>query len=243
MENGFENVIEIIQGKVEEVELPVKEVDIIISEWMGYFLLYESMLNTVLYARDKWLKRDTGIIMPDKARLMVCAIEDGEYMNEKMSFWDNVYGFTMESLKEEAFSEPLVDIVSSKAVISDSYCVLNLDLYKVTTEQLNFESQFQVKFKYDEYCHAIVAYFEIVFSKCHTRIGLSTSPFCDYTHWKQTVFYLDKSLSATKGSILKGKINVKANKKNARNLDIIIESIYENDRNARVKQKRQYFMR
>lgn len=29
--------------------------DIIISEWMGYLLLYESMLDTVLYARDKWL--------------------------------------------------------------------------------------------------------------------------------------------------------------------------------------------
>ena len=31
------------------------QVDIIISEWMGYFLLYESMLDTVLYARDKWM--------------------------------------------------------------------------------------------------------------------------------------------------------------------------------------------
>jgi len=40
---------------MEEVELPVKEVDIIISEWMGYFLLYESMLDTVLFARDKFL--------------------------------------------------------------------------------------------------------------------------------------------------------------------------------------------
>ena len=29
------------------------QVDIIISEWMGYALLYESMLDTVLYARDK----------------------------------------------------------------------------------------------------------------------------------------------------------------------------------------------
>lgn len=41
------------------------QVDIIISEWMGYALLYESMLDTVLVARDKWLKPD-GIIMPDK---------------------------------------------------------------------------------------------------------------------------------------------------------------------------------
>jgi hypothetical protein len=39
---------------MEEVELPEK-VDIIISEWMGYFLLYETMLPTVLVARDKWL--------------------------------------------------------------------------------------------------------------------------------------------------------------------------------------------
>lgn len=48
-------VVSIIKGKVEEVELPVEKVDIIISEWMGYCLFYESMLNTVIYARDKWL--------------------------------------------------------------------------------------------------------------------------------------------------------------------------------------------
>lgn len=48
-------VIEIIQGKVEDVKLPVDKVDIIISEWMGYFLLYESMLDTVIFARDTWL--------------------------------------------------------------------------------------------------------------------------------------------------------------------------------------------
>lgn len=37
--------------QVEEITLPVDKVDIIISEWMGYFLFYESMLDTVLYAR------------------------------------------------------------------------------------------------------------------------------------------------------------------------------------------------
>ena len=52
---------------MEEIVLPVQYVDIIISEWMGYFLLYESMLGTVLYARDKYLRPETGIIMPDKA--------------------------------------------------------------------------------------------------------------------------------------------------------------------------------
>jgi aryl carrier-like protein len=34
-------------GKVEEVQLPVDKVDLIVSEWMGYLLLYESMLDSV----------------------------------------------------------------------------------------------------------------------------------------------------------------------------------------------------
>lgn len=50
-------VISLVRGKVEEVSLPpdIEKVDIIISEWMGYCLFYESMLNTVIFARDKWL--------------------------------------------------------------------------------------------------------------------------------------------------------------------------------------------
>ena len=72
-----------MQGKVEEVELPVDKVDIIISEWMGYFLLYESMLDTVIYARDKWLVPG-GLVFPDEAELYIAAIEDGEYKHEKI---------------------------------------------------------------------------------------------------------------------------------------------------------------
>lgn len=48
-------VVTMIHGKVEEVELPVDKVDVIVSEWMGYCLFYESMLDTVIFAREKWL--------------------------------------------------------------------------------------------------------------------------------------------------------------------------------------------
>lgn len=68
---------------MEEVVLPFPKVDIIISEWMGYFLLYESMLDTVLYARDRYLVPG-GKIFPDKATMYVAAIEDGEYKEEKI---------------------------------------------------------------------------------------------------------------------------------------------------------------
>lgn len=76
--------ITLVKGKLEEADLPIKEFDIIISEWMGYFLLYESMLDTVLLARDKYLKPG-GLIFPDVATLYLAAIEDSDYKEEKIN--------------------------------------------------------------------------------------------------------------------------------------------------------------
>ena len=74
---------------MEEIKLPVDKVDIIISEWMGYFLLFESMLDTVIYARDKYLRPD-GLMLPDRVSLNMAAIEDAEYKKEKFCFWEDV---------------------------------------------------------------------------------------------------------------------------------------------------------
>ncbi|CAI5942973.1 unnamed protein product [Closterium sp. NIES-64] len=53
--NGVADRVTVLQESMEDVQLPEK-VDVIISEWMGYFLVRESMLDSVLVARDRWLK-------------------------------------------------------------------------------------------------------------------------------------------------------------------------------------------
>ena len=42
--HGFGGVIEVLRGRMEDVQLP-EPVDVIVSEWMGYFLLRESMIQ------------------------------------------------------------------------------------------------------------------------------------------------------------------------------------------------------
>ena len=49
-------------------------------------------------------------------------------------------------------------------------------------------------------------------------VNLSTSPWSQPTHWKQTVFYLEKPISAKKGQILTGKVSVSRPPKDARGL-------------------------
>ncbi len=66
--NKLDNVIKVISGKIEEIEIPEK-VDMIISEPMGYMLLNERMLETYLHAK-KWLKpskNDVSIIIKNKS--------------------------------------------------------------------------------------------------------------------------------------------------------------------------------
>lgn len=79
-ENGMGHKITIVNKKIEECQFDVDipEVDIIISEWMGFCLLYEGMLDSVLYARDNFLKSD-GFMYPDKARIYIAAINDQKY--------------------------------------------------------------------------------------------------------------------------------------------------------------------
>jgi len=62
-ENGLDDKILFVRGKAEALsQLPegITQVDIIISEWMGYCLLYENMLSSVFLTRDRWLAKPTG---------------------------------------------------------------------------------------------------------------------------------------------------------------------------------------
>ena len=99
-DNGLSATVIIVRGNIEEIVLPcgIEKVDIIISEWMGYCLFCESMLETVLYARDKWLV-EGGLMFPDKATLYICGIEDRQFIEDKIEGWEDVYGFDMSCMK------------------------------------------------------------------------------------------------------------------------------------------------
>jgi len=242
-ENGFGDVITLIRGKVEEIQLPegVEKVDIIISEWMGYCLFYESMLQTVLFARDKWLAAD-GLMFPDKASLHICAIEDRDYKDEKVNWWKNVYGFDMSCISNVALNEPIVDSVDSKQIVTNHALIKEIDILTMKAEDLSFSSPFHLQLKRNDYVHAFVCYFNIEFSACHKKVGFSTSPDSPYTHWKQTVFYFEDFLTAKRGEQLYGVFTCKPNSRNMRDLDFEIQFDFHGEL-CDISNKHKYKMR
>jgi type I protein arginine methyltransferase len=201
--NKLDHIVTLVRGKVEEITLPdgIEKVDVIISEWMGYFLLYESMLDTVLVARDKFLAPG-GLIFPDKATMYLAAIEDADYKEEKIEWWRDVYGFDMSCIRKMAMLEPLVDTVNANAVCSDAAPILTIDIQSIKKEELTFSAPFKVTVNRNDYIHAFVAYFDMGFTHCHKPITFSTGPHAKYTHWKQTVFYLEDVICADEGEVI-----------------------------------------
>jgi protein arginine N-methyltransferase 1 len=239
--NKMDHIVTIIKGKVEDIELPVDKVDIIISEWMGYFLFYESMLDTVLVARDKWLKPG-GLIFPDKASLYVVAIEDAEYKEQKINWWDSVYGFDMSCIKEMAIKEPLVDTVEADSICSAPCHLFSVDITTVKKQDLAFSAPFSINITRNDNVHALVAFFDIEFTHAHKTVYFSTSPKHKYTHWKQTVFYLHDVIPVCQGEKLEGRLSCRPNGKNPRDLDIDVK--YEfTGKYLQVKHEQSYWLR
>lgn len=234
-DNGFENTITIIQAKVEEADIPEK-VDIIISEWMGYFLLFESMLDTVLFARDKWLKPN-GKILPDKATMYLAGLEDASYKSSKLDFWDSVYDVDMKCVKPNVICEPLVDKVERKAINSSQCKILELDLNTCKVSDLEFSSEYKLTFFRKDTCSGLVGWFDVEFGNLPHKVQFTTGPFGKWTHWKETIFYTNKDFLVEKGDVLKGSIAVRKSLTNFRELDVKISYHITKDEGKTEKEK------
>lgn len=231
--NGLGDKITIIKSKVEEAVLPVDKVDIIISEWMGYFLLYESMLDTVLYARDKWLVKG-GLLLPDRSSIHIAAFEDVDYKKSKLDFWDGVgYDIDMNILRPTVLSEPLIDVCKPDYIISSHSKILDIDLRTVKKEDLDFSSSYSLEFTRNDTLSGMISWFDIGFENLKNPVFFSTSPYVKATHWKQVVFYTEKDINVNRGDVMTGSFAARKSKKNPRELDIKIsyhlKGLYSNN--------------
>ena len=168
-ENGFNGRIEVEHGKIESFELSQKlsNIDVIISEWMGYFLLFECMLDSVIWARDH-IKTKFGKnvhIYPRFYSMWLCALDDSELRENNVNFWSNVYGFKMSAVKKNIGQNAIIAEVKSNVVCSDNFRLRDIDAETVAIGYTNFASEFKMKASRKTTITAFCGYFDVNFSK------------------------------------------------------------------------------
>ena len=267
--NGLDGVITCVRGKIEEISLPdgVEKVDIIVSEWMGYCLLFEAMLDSVLVARDKYLKPD-GLMVPSHCTLHLGALQDDEFVSENFSFWQDVYGFDMTAMTEKIYDDVLVRAPDASAVVGRTKGRVPfqvLDLHRITKKKLEFKASFQLVVEKDvDRLDGFCVWFDTIFlssrdasiaedmltgtasSKPSAKgdVYFSTGPFTKHTHWQCGLCMIDrrqkKGVKIDKESAIEGTVVFKKNKDEARALNInVVWDTSAGSENG----KQQWFMR
>ncbi|KAF5482126.1 hypothetical protein F2P56_002718 [Juglans regia] len=245
--NNLEDVVQVIEGSMEEVTLPEK-VDVIISEWMGYFLLRESMFDSVICARDRWLK-PTGVMYPSHARMWVAPIRSG-LVDQKVSDYretmEDWYNFTNEtktnygvdmSVLTKPFSEEqrkyylqtaLWNNLHPHQVIGTAAVVKEIDCLTVTVNDIlevrsNLSSSIILE---DTRLCGFGGWFDVHFrgrteDPAQQEIELTTAPSIDNgTHWGQQVFLMHPSIRVCGGDDLNVSFLMKRSKENHRLLEV-----------------------
>lgn len=213
---------------------------------MGYCLLYEAMLDSVLWARDHYLKAD-GLMIPSHCTLRIAPLTDAEYIHDHIHHWKNVYGFDMVSMHKDIYRDVMVREVQDCSVPADSVPFLGLNLKGVTTKELDFENkQFTFELKADiEALDGFVIWFDIFFltkpdgqvpvslkaeelkREDGESIAFTTGPHGKTTHWQQSVLLIDhrgRELRALKkGQCVEGTIGYRKRQVDNRALDIHVQ--------------------
>lgn len=211
-DNGYSDVITVISGQIDKVDIPVKEVDVILSFWVGKCIFYKSLIGSVIYARDKWLKKG-GKIFPDKAALFVCGYMSNDFENKSVKLYKNIYGFDMSHAKEAFLYNPLNLIIPKDAVITTPCLVTEVDLYAQHSDLYHFMNPIYITAKKDSSIHGIAVYFSVYFSDSIRKNMFTTSPDNEEpTPWNQTIFRLKEEIKVKKGDVIKGSLEMVSQK-------------------------------
>ncbi|KAK7804111.1 hypothetical protein U0070_002454 [Myodes glareolus] len=217
-QNGFADTITVFQQKVEDVVLPEK-VDVLVSEWMGTCLLFEFMIESILYARDTWLKED-GVIWPTTAALHLVPCSADKDYHSKVLFWDNAYEFNLSALKslaiKEFFSKPKSNhILKPEDCLSEPCTILQLDMRTVQISDLEtMRGELRFDIQKTGTLHGFTAWFSVYFQSLEEgqpQQVLSTGPLHPTTHWKQTLFMMDDPVPVHTGDVVTGSVVLQRN--------------------------------
>jgi len=215
--NGFENIIEVIEGKIEELALP-EPVDIIISEPMGVFLLHERMIESFMLARDKFAKPQ-ALMFPSVGEMFLAPFTDGltfADLKSRSKFWQSqeFYGLDLSVMEKTAeiqiFSQPVVGGFDPNSLLTSKHAIHKISFQSDAIDSLlSFEIPFEFCPEYTGVMHGFAGWFAVGFPG---GLVLSTAPSEIRTHWQQVRFFLQKPIAVNKQhTIISGTLSMQVN--------------------------------
>uniref|UniRef100_A0A3Q1HZX0 Histone-arginine methyltransferase CARM1 n=1 Tax=Anabas testudineus TaxID=64144 RepID=A0A3Q1HZX0_ANATE len=227
--NRLAERVVVIPGKVEEVTLP-EQVDIIISEPMGYMLFNERMLESYLHAK-KFLKPN-GKMFPTIGDVHLAPFTDEQlYMEQftKANFWyqPSFHGVDLSALRgaavDEYFRQPIVDTFDIRILMAKSVKHTVNFLEAKEDDLYRIEIPFKFHMMHSGLVHGLAFWFDVAFMGSVMTVWLSTAPTEPLTHWYQVRCLLQSPLFTKAGDTLSGTAMLVANRRQSYDISIVAQ--------------------
>ena len=196
--NGLADRVELLQGRVEDMEIP-EPVDVIASVFTGNFLLEEDLLPSLFRARDRFLKPG-GVLVPDRAVMEVAPVHAPELHEREIASWSKPSA-DLDLSRARRYASNAVyyprDRLEHARYLSKPIDLLSLDMATAANTECKAEAAHTI----DEsgVCHGWAGWFRM-------RLGtewLSTAPHEPPVHWSPAFLPVDPPLEVKQGDQLR----------------------------------------
>ena len=195
-------------------------------------------IRTVFMTGCQFLKVAKPKLTICSASIHIAPMANAEYISENVTFWKDVYGFTMDRMSEGIYNDARLEIIKPADLAAPTTLVGGCSMHEVSAKTLkSWQNAVIITFDRDlESLDAFVVWFDIFFASkpittvltCATDfkdgLAFTTGPYGKATHWAQVVLLIEDSgfqEPIEKGESMTASFGYAPDPDNPRSMDVI----------------------
>jgi protein arginine N-methyltransferase 1 len=193
---GGSNKIDFLMADSRNIELP-RKADVVVSEVIGHMVVEENMLDSMIDARDRFLKPN-GILIPNSATMYFVPVDNEQLYRDEIGIWSaEVQNIDLSASKDFAVNNIYVGEFKQEQFLSTPRSLSTLDLAGTTSLNMTFEGAFRVE--RDGLLHGLAGWFV---AQLFGAVEISTAPSSPRTHWQQCFLPVQTPIKVKTGDLV-----------------------------------------
>lgn len=199
--NGCSDRILFYHGDARDIEIGEKA-DVMISELIGHMAFEEGMVESLFFAKDRFVKPG-GQLIPQQATLDSAPVQENEIYATYIDGWRPAYGIDYSPMREQAIRACYVTEIEESELLAASKPVFSVDFQRNIKPEVRRELEYTIH--RTGTMNGIALWFDAVLAP---HVNLSSGPWSK-THWEQVFVPIHYPLNVNRGETIRAEITMK----------------------------------
>lgn len=189
--NGLSDRITFYAADSRDIDIS-DTVDVLVSELIGHIAFEEGMVETILDAKERFLKPQ-GTLIPQSVVLHAAPVSEHHIYDSCVDIWQPAYGIDYSPMRERAVKACYVTDISERDLVADHRAIFSVDFSQGKYPNIQTQAQYVARRRAD--ITGVTLWFDAVLNG---PILLSSGPWAK-THWSQIFAPIPQPILVEKG--------------------------------------------